>query len=355
MVLMKPPTPHKGRGAIDNPDGRYNTWQHEALDDGWDHGESDTPPRTQVSLEHPRTIISRNHSPDLPFDHSINAYRGCEHGCIYCYARPTHAYLGLSPGLDFETQLTAKPEAARLLRRELQASGYRCTPIALGANTDPYQPIERQFQITRQILEVLNEFQHPCTITTKSALVERDLELLMPMAERHLVHVNLSITTLKPEIARKLEPRASAPHRRLQAVTRLREAGIPVAVMVAPVIPVLTDPELENILEAAADAGALSANYMLVRLPLEVSDLFEEWLHTHFPDMADHVMNRIRDSRGGRANDPRFGHRMRGEGVFADLIAQRFRIAARRLKLDRPPVPLGCSRFRGQPEQMSLW
>ena len=353
-MLTSMKTPYKGRGAVGNPDGRYNAYQHEAVDDGW-HREDEPAPRTEVSIERPRTIIAHNDSPDIPFDRSLNAYRGCEHGCIYCYARPTHAYLGLSPGLDFETRLTAKPEAAQLLRRELQAPGYRPRPIALGANTDPYQPIERRYRITRQVLEVLSEFEHPCTITTKSALVERDLDLLAPMAERRLAQVYLSITTLKPEIARKLEPRASAPHRRLQAVARLREAGIPVAVMVAPVIPVLTDPELETILRAAADAGARHASYMLVRLPLEVADLFEDWLRAHFPNMADHVLNRIRDSRGGRANDPRFGHRMRGQGVFADLIAQRFRIAARRLKLDRPLPPLDTARFRGRPVQLGLW
>lgn len=350
---MKPP--YKGRGAVANPDGRYNAFQHESVDDGWDYGEEDGAPRTEISQEHPRTIIARNQSPDVPFDLSINAYRGCEHGCIYCYARPTHAYLGLSPGLDFETRLSTKPDAARLLRRELQTPGYRPSPIALGANTDPYQPIERRYRITRQILEVLSEFNHPCTITTKSALVERDVDILAPLAERRLVWVHLSVTTLRPEIARRMEPRASAPQRRLQAVRRLREAGIPVSVMVAPVIPVLTDPELERILEAAADAGALSANYMLVRLPLEVADLFEDWLRAHFPDMADHVLNRIRDSRGGRNNDPRFGHRMRGEGVFADLIAQRFRLATRKLSLDRSLPPLDCQRFRGQPQQLSLW
>ncbi len=349
---MKPTAPHKGRGAVSNPAGRYNTTQHERVDDGCDVL---SVPHTEVVLETSRTVISYNRSPDLPFEQSINPYRGCEHGCIYCYARPTHAYLGLSPGLDFETKLTAKPEAASLLRRELQRSGYRCTPIALGSNTDPYQPIERRYRITRQILEVLSEFNHPLTITTKSALVERDLDLLRPMADKNLVQVNLSITTLKPEIARKLEPRASAPHRRLQAVTTLREAGIPVSVIVAPVIPVLTDPELESILKAAAEAGALSASYVLLRLPLEVADLFEEWLRTHFPLQAEHVLSRIRATRGGHTNDPRFGHRMRGEGVFANLIAQRFRLAARRLKLDLLLPPLETRLFRNRPVQMELF
>ncbi|XSG84770.1 MAG: PA0069 family radical SAM protein [Methylohalobius sp. ZOD2] len=352
---MKPNNPHKGRGAVSNRDGRYNAVQHQAVDDGWADVDPEPAPRTQVSRETPRTLIARNQSPDIPFEQSINAYRGCEHGCAYCYARPTHAYLGLSPGLDFETKLTAKPEAAKLLRRELQRPGYRCSPIALGANTDPYQPIERRYRITRQILEVLSEFNHPLTITTKSALVERDLDILAPMAEKNLVQVQLSITTLKPETARKLEPRASAPRRRLQAVTNLRDAGIPVRVMVAPVIPVLTDPELESILQAAAEAGAVSAAYMLVRLPLEVAELFEEWLHAHFPLQADHVLNRIRDVRGGRANDPRFGHRLRGEGLFAELIAKRFRIAARRFQLDADAPPLTTDLFRGQPVQMALF
>jgi len=272
-----------------------------------------------------------------------------------CYARPSHAWLGLSPGLDFETKLTAKPDAAERLRRELQAPGYRPAPIALGANTDPYQPIERRFRITRRILEVLREFDHPCTITTKSSLVERDLDLITPMAERNLVRVQVSLTTLQPPLARKMEPRACAPRRRLQTIARLREAGVPVTVMVAPVIPVLTDAELETVLKAAADAGATHAGYVLVRLPREVADLFADWLQVHFPDRAAHVMNRIRDCRGGRADDPRFGHRMRGQGVFADLIAQRFRIAVRRLGLDRPLEPLDTGRFRGSPRQLTLF
>ncbi len=353
--MVKLPGKLKGRGAVSNRDGRFNSYSHEVVDDGWGDYDDPEPLRTEVTLESPRTVIARNQSPDIPFEQSINAYRGCEHGCIYCYARPTHAYLGLSPGLDFESKLTAKPDAAILLRRELQKPGYRCSPIALGANTDPYQPIERQYKITRQILEVLHEFNHPCTITTKSALVERDIDLLISMAEKHLVQVNLSITTLQPGIARKLEPRASAPHRRLQAIANLCQAGIPVNVMVAPVIPVLTDPELESILETASFEGAHSAAYMLIRLPLEIAGLFEEWLRAHFPDKADHVLNRIRDTRGGRANDPRFGCRIRGEGIFAELIGKRFRLAARKYKLDQSGAALDCSRFRGQPEQMTLF
>ncbi len=347
--------PHKGRGATANPNGRYDLETCEAFDDGWDYFDAVAQLRTEVSLETARTIISRNQSPDIPFEQSLNPYRGCEHGCIYCFARPTHAYLGLSPGLDFETKLTAKPEAAKLLRKELQSRKYRCSSIALGANTDPYQPIERRFRITREILEVLSEFRHPCTITTKSALVERDIDLLAPMAENNLVQVNLSLTTLKPELSRTLEPRASSPQRRLQTITRLHENKIPVNVMVAPVIPVLTDSELECILKAAAEAGAQSAEYILIRLPLEVSELFEEWLNMHVPGQAQHVINRIRDCRSGRANDPRFGTRLRGEGVFADLIAQRFRIAARRLKLETTMQALDCSRFKTGPVQMDLF
>ncbi|WP_341325276.1 PA0069 family radical SAM protein [Methylotuvimicrobium sp. KM2] len=347
--------PHKGRGATGNPNGRYNLESREAFDDGWDNFDDEPPLRTEVSLENAKTIISRNQSPDIPFEQSLNPYRGCEHGCIYCFARPTHAYLGLSPGLDFETKLTAKPEAAELLRKELQSRKYRCTPIALGANTDPYQPIERRYHITREILEVLSKFRHPCTITTKSAMIERDIDLLAPMAESNLVQVNLSLTTLKSELSRTLEPRASSPQRRLQTIERLHENKIPVNVMVAPVIPVLTDSELESILKTAAEAGAQSAEYILIRLPLEVSELFEEWLNTHVPNQAKHVLNRIRDCRSGRANDPRFGTRLRGEGVYADLIAQRFRIATRRLGLDTGMPALDCSRFKSGPIQMDLF
>lgn len=346
---------YKGRGACSRPDGRYNAETRESVNDGWDFFDVEPSPRTEILLESARTIVNRNRSPDIPFEQSINPYRGCEHGCIYCYARPTHAYLGLSPGLDFETRLTAKAKAAELLRKELQARKYRCSPIALGANTDPYQPVERRYRITREILEVLSEFNHPCTITTKSSMVERDIDLLRPMAEKKLLQVNISITTLKPELVRLLEPRASTPQRRLQTITRLHRNGIPVNVMIAPVIPVLTDPELESILKAAAESGAQTAEYILIRLPLEVSELFDEWLHVHVPNQAKHVLNRIRDCRGGRLNDPRFGHRLQGEGVFADMIAQRFRITARRLGLDRALDPLDTTRFRNRPVQMELF
>ncbi len=353
--MISPKHGIKGRGTADNQDSRYSEFQREALDDGWFKNEDSPALRTEVSLETPRRIITHNQSPDLPFSQSINAYQGCEHGCPYCFARPTHAYLGLSPGLDFETKLTAKPDAARLLKKELQAKNYVCSPIALGTNTDPYQPVERQYQITREILEVLEQHQHPCTIVTKSALIERDIDILRRLAEKQLVQVNLSVTTLDKTLARKLEPRASSPQRRLQAIETLSEAGIPVSVLIAPVIPVLTDTELEDIMRASADAGALSAGYILLRLPLEVSDLFEDWLQTHYPDMAEHVMQRVRDSRDGKTNDPRFGHRLSGHGFYADMIQQRFRIAMKKLGLNQRSQPLNCALFDPYPEQMSLF
>ncbi len=294
-----------------------------------------------------RTIIARNESPDIPFNQSINPYQGCEHGCIYCYARPTHAYLDLSPGIDFETKLFAKPDAAALLRKELAKPGYVCDPIALGSNTDPYQPVEREWKITRSIIEVLSACDHPLTITTKGALIERDLDLLAPMAAKNLVRVFVSIAMLDRELARKLDPRAAAPHRRLQLVRALSEAGIPVGVNVAPVIPQLTDHELEAILEAAAQAGARHAAYTLLRLPLEVAPLFREWLDAHYPLRAAHVMSIVQQIRGGRDNDPRFGARMHGQGEFAALIRNRFRIACARhgLNIERD-LPLDTSRFR---------
>ncbi|MGR9052028.1 MAG: PA0069 family radical SAM protein [Gammaproteobacteria bacterium] len=346
----------KGRGITDNPAVRYHAENHEPIDDGWDNLEHEPPPlATEVTLETPRSLIARNRSPDVPFEQSINPYRGCEHGCSYCYARPTHAYWGLSPGLDFETKLTVKKDAARVLRKELEAGGYRCSPIALGANTDPYQPIEREYRITREILEILNEYHHPCLITTKSALIERDIDVLAPMAERNLVRVNMSLSTLRPAVARTLEPRAASPQRRLKAIATLRQAGIGVDLLAAPVIPVLTDPELEAILAAAASAGVEGAGYVLLRLPLEVAPLFERWLHTHAPDSAEHVLKRITDSRSGRKNDPRFGSRMTGEGFYADMIAQRFRLAVRKLGLNENIEPVDTTQFRTQPQQLDLF
>jgi len=354
------PQVRKGRGALSNAEGRYEALRREEVDDGWSPEGPESPGRipTRVSEDRSRTVIARNDSPDIPFEQSINPYRGCEHGCIYCYARPTHAYLGLSPGMDFETRLFAKPDAPSLLRRELARPGYRCRLIALGTNTDPYQPVEKGRGITRGILEVLAEHDHPVSITTKSALVERDLDILAPMARRGLVQVHLSITTLDGNLARSLEPRAAAPGRRLRTVRALADAGVPVGVMVAPVIPALTDAELERIVEAAAGAGATGAGYILLRLPLEVAGLFEEWLREHVPLKADHVLSVIRQSRGGRDYDPAFGRRMRGTGVFADLLARRFAAAARRHGLDRPMPEPDPTRFRvpgRHGEQLSLF
>ncbi|BAU47124.1 radical SAM protein [Sulfurifustis variabilis] len=341
----------KGRGAASNADGRFEPARHEPEDDGWGGlDEPLVPLATTLGVDSARSVITRNDSPDIPFDRSINPYRGCEHGCIYCYARPSHAYLGLSPGLDFETRLYAKPDAAARLADELRAPGYCPQPIALGTNTDPYQPVERRTGITRAILEVLARCEHPLTIVTKSALIERDLDLLGPMAQKNLVKAFLSVTTLKRDLARRLEPRAAAPERRLEAIARLSQAGIPVGVMVAPVIPVLTDGEIEAILAAAREAGAREAGYILLRLPREVKDLFKEWLALHAPLSAAHVMARLREARGGREYDARFGVRMRGEGEYADLIRARFALACRRLGLDRrKPAALDLSRFRPPP------
>jgi DNA repair photolyase len=303
--------------------------------------------KTVVRIQHARTIIARNESPDIPYTQSINPYQGCEHGCVYCYARPSHAYLDLSPGLDFETKLFAKPNAAELLRNELCRPGYVCDPIALGSNTDPYQPIERELKITRSIIEVLAACEHPLTITTKGALVLRDLDLLAPLAAKNLVRVFVSIAMLDKELARKLDPRAAAPHRRLEIVRTLATAGISVGVNVAPVIPQLTDKDMESILEAAAAAGATHAGYTLLRLPREVAPLFRAWLDTHYPLRAAHVMSIVQDIRGGRDNDPRFGKRMHGQGQYADLIRKRFRLACRRLGLNAERnVPLDTTRFR---------
>jgi DNA repair photolyase len=320
----------KGRGAADNPAGRFDKLERER--DFEDPIESH--PRTVITLQQARSIISHNESPDLPFSQSINPYQGCEHGCIYCYARPSHAYLGLSPGLDFETKIFAKENAAALLREELSRPGYRCELISLGANTDPYQPAERKQRVTRSILEVLWEFRHPVGIVTKGSLIERDLDLLGPMAVEGLVQVFVSIGTLDGEIARTLEPRASAPHRRVETVRRLSAAGVPCGVFVAPIIPFLNDKDMEAVLEAVAGAGARSASFTLLRLPWEVKELFKGWLEQHYPLRAARIMARIRDMRGGRENDPEFGSRMKGEGQYAELLRGRFEVACRRLKLN---------------------
>ena len=302
--------------------------------------------RTSVAIERPRTILSRNTSPDIPFDRSINPYRGCEHGCIYCFARPTHAYYDLSPGLDFETKLFAKPDAAALLKAELAKSGYVAKPVAMGTNTDPYQPIERDWRITRDCIAVLAETNHPLTITTKSDRVMRDIDLLAPMAAKGLVSVTLSVTSLDPVIARTLEPRAPHPEKRLAAVATLAQAGVPVFVSISPVIPAITDHEVEHLIERAAKAGACGAYFLPVRLPHEVAPLFRAWLETHFPDRAGKVMAIVRELRGGRDNDPGFHSRMRGQGVWGELLATRFAIACRRHGIDKGHPRLRCDLFR---------
>ncbi|MDT4331321.1 PA0069 family radical SAM protein [Methylomonas sp. MED-D] len=344
---MSKPLIHKGRGAVSNAAGRYEKQRSQAEDDGWGSLDVDLPPlATEIIVDASKSVITYNDSPDIPFDRSVNPYRGCEHGCVYCFARPTHAYLGYSPGLDFESRILVKPDAATLLRAELGKRQYRCAPLALGTNTDPYQPLERRQRTMRDILEVLRETRHPVGIVTKSALIERDIDILAEMAGQGLASVCLSITTLDRRLARTLEPRAAAPERRLETLTRLSEAGVPVGVMVAPLIPVLTDYELEAIVSAAKRAGAISAEYILLRLPLEVADLFDEWLREHYPLKAEHVMNRVRDSRGGKVYDPSFHRRLRGEGVYADLIAQRFGLIRKKLGLERGLPPLRTDLFR---------
>jgi DNA repair photolyase len=354
----------KGRGAVSNRTPRYETQERVAVADGWQRApapegcgdEEDPPPdgrtgpRTTVAVDATRTIIARNDSPDIGFDRSINPYRGCEHGCVYCYARPTHAYLGLSPGLDFETRLTMKPDAARLLERELRRPGYRCDVIAMGTNTDPYQPVEREKKITRRILEVLSAFNHPVSIVTKSALVVRDADILADMAKRNLASVAVSVTTLDRELARVMEPRAAAPNRRLKAIAEFNAAGVPVAVMNAPIIPALNDVEMERVLAAAAAAGARSAGYVLLRLPLEIKGLFEEWLQAHFPAKAGHVLELIRGTRDGKLYQNEFGTRMRGTGPYAQLIRQRFKLACRKLGLNRRERGLDATKFRPPPQ-----
>ena len=347
-----PERSRRGRGAVTNATPRYEPHERVVADDdfafadGWRDDDPPAPLTTEVTIDRSRSVIARNDSPDLGFDRSINPYRGCEHGCIYCFARPTHAYLGLSPGLDFETRIRAKPEAARLLDGELRRAGYRCRPIALGTNTDPYQPIERSWRITRSVLEVLRAFEHPFTIVTKSAMVVRDLDIIAPMAARGMARVAVSVTTLDRKLARRMEPRAATPARRLEAVRRLVDAGVPTAVMVAPVIPALNDAETEAVLAAAAAAGAHAASYVLLRLPLEIKDLFHQWLREHEPLKADRVIARIRDTRGGRDYDSTFGRRQVGEGAYARLLARRFALASRRLGLDRELPPLDTTRFR---------
>lgn len=351
-----PSLPPRGRGTASNPHNRFAPTRSEAEDDGWFQDAAPPCRATEVREERAKTVISRNQSPDVGFDRSVNPYRGCEHGCIYCFARPSHAYWDLSPGIDFETRLIAKSNLAERLEEELSKPGYVPRPIALGINTDAYQPLERERGLTRQALEILLRFGHPLHIVTKGSLILRDLDLLAELASRNLVSVAFSLTTLDDELKRIMEPRAAAPGARLRAMRTLHENGVPVAALCAPMIPMVNDSELEGLLEAARDCGARSAGYVLLRLPLEIAELFEQWLQAHFPARAAHVMSLIRQSRGGKDYDSRFGTRMRGEGVFADLLEQRFRLATRRLGLDRRDYAgLDCSQFRVPRAQMSLF
>jgi len=371
------PAALRGRGAVTNVRHRFQQTDRAPADDGWaaTHVPPDAlsdpawpdplwpdqadaapagyipivpqpAPKTTVTPEQARKLLSRNDSPDIPFDVAVNPYRGCEHGCVYCYARPTHAYLGYSPGLDFETRLIAKANAVDVLRAELARPGYRVSPINIGSATDVYQPIERQWQLTRGVLELLLQTRHPATLVTKNALVERDLDLLQPLAEQRLVTVYVSVTTLDTDMARTLEPRASAPWRRIQAVRTLANAGVPVGVLVAPVIPFINDESLEHILQEARQAGACYASYTVLRLPWEVKAVFQEWLETHFPDRAQRVLHRIEDLRNGRRNDPRFGSRMRGTGLWADLLRQRFNLSVRKLGLNLTRPQLATHLFQ---------
>ncbi|MFZ3582419.1 PA0069 family radical SAM protein [Loktanella sp. DJP18] len=347
-----------GRAAAGNPDVRFDRLTHEGVDDGWTADEDLPVLRTQVSEEMPRRVISKNTSPDLSFDRSINPYRGCEHGCIYCYARPSHAYLGLSPGLDFETRLIARPDAPQVLARELRAASYVPQTIAIGTNTDPYQPIERDRRIMRGLLQVLSDFNHPIAIVTKGALITRDIDILAPMAAKGLVRVGISVTTLDNATSRAMEPRVPLPAVRLRTIRALTDAGIDVRVMVSPVVPALTDHELESILAAAKDAGAVAASSIVLRLPREVAGLFRDWLESSYPDRAARIMGRVRELHGGLDYDPAFGTRMTGQGEWARLLRQRFNLAARRLGLDRRLLPLRTDLFAAPPQagdQMQLF
>ena len=327
-----PPHAHKGRGAASNPEGRFESIRHHTEDDGWQSEllEDKPRPRTEVTDERARSVISRNDSPDIHFTQALNPYRGCEHGCIYCFARPSNSYLNLSPGLDFETKLRAKGNLAEVLRADLAKPGYVVSPINIGSNTDPYQPVEKRWRLTRAALEVLAECHHPCTIVSKNALVERDLDILVSMARERLVQVFVSVNSLDNHLAAKLEPRASAPHRRIKTIRTLAEAGVPVGVLVAPIIPALNDKDMEAVLEQAAEAGARCAGYTTLRLPYELKALFREWLALHVPQRAAHVMSLVQQMHGGRDYDSNFGTRMRGQGVFADLLHRRFEVASRK-------------------------
>ncbi|MBI1416889.1 MAG: PA0069 family radical SAM protein [Limimaricola sp.] len=348
----------RGRAAVTNPANRFDRLHAQAVDDGWARDDDLPPLRTTISEEKPRSVLTYNTSPDLPFDRSINPYRGCEHGCIYCFARPSHAYLGLSPGLDFETRLVARPSAPEVLAKELRAAGYKVRPIAIGTNTDPYQPIERDRKIMRGVLEVLRDFNHPVAIVTKGSLIERDIDILGPMAAQGLVRVGISVTSLDPATSRAMKPRAPAPARRLRAMSVLAGAGIPVRAMIAPVVPALTDHEMEAIMEAVKASGATSASFIVLRLPREVSVLFRDWLAERYPDRAARVMGRVRELHGGQDYDPAFGRRMTGQGEWAALLKRRFTVAAARLGLDAKQPPLRCDLFRPPPragDQLSLF
>ncbi|MEO0632954.1 MAG: PA0069 family radical SAM protein [Pseudomonadota bacterium] len=336
----------KGRGAVSNAVGRFEAHQRCTVDDGWAQDATLPPLRTEVRTERARTAITYNKSPDLPFDRSINPYRGCEHGCVYCFARPSHAYLGLSPGLDFETRLVARPGIDQVLRAELGRKSYRVAPLAVGTNTDPYQPIERAHGIMRACLKVLAACGHPVAIVTKGTLIERDIDILGDMARRGLVRVGISVTTLDGDLCRKMEPRAPGPKRRLQMIERLSAAGIPVRIMASPMVPGLTDPEMEEILAAGKRAGARSASWIMLRLPREVSALWQEWLAEHYPDRAGRVMSKLREMHGGRDYDARWGHRMRGTGVYAEMVAHRFDLTVKRLRLKTRLQPMRCDLFQ---------
>lgn len=372
MIDIVPDRPVKGRGAISNRVGRFESFERVATSDGWERSEDSNeaedsewpedlapqPLRTTLGVDSARRIITYNQSPDVPFDRSINPYRGCEHGCIYCFARPTHAYYGLSPGLDFETRLFHKPNAPELLAEELRMSGYVPATMALGTNTDPYQPVERKLKLTRRILEVLAAFNHPFAIVTKSSLVVRDLDIIQPMAKKGLAHVAISVTTLDRSIARKLEPRAPTPTKRIEAISALAQAGVPTAVLAAPMIPALNDAELEAILETAWAAGASAAGYILLRLPLEIRSLFQEWLNSNFPDRANHVMSLVRDTRNGADYNASWGTRMTGTGVYAALLNKRFKLASARLGLNKRRHDLDTTQFSVPPragDQLTLF
>ena len=357
MTLNRKQT-HKGRGAVSNPAGRFDAERSEVIDDGWALGQmpefAESAPATQFFPDRTKNLIATNRSPDIPFDQSINAYKGCEHGCVYCFARPTHAYLDLSPGLDFETKIFYKTQVVARLEEALDHPRYACSTIAMGTNTDPYQPAEKRFRITRQVLETLLAYRHPVSITTKGSLVLRDLDLLRRLAEQGLVSVMVSVTTLDNALKTKLEPRTASPAARLRVVEAMADAGVPVAVMAAPMIPMINDSELEAIVEAAANAGATTVRYILLRLPFEVGDLFREWLEEHYPLKAEHVMNRVRDMRGGRDYRSEWGTRMRGEGAFAELLAKRHAIATRRHGVDSALPELRTDLFRPKRRQRQM-